>query len=352
MATVGEDESLHKLAEETRILINCTGPFRFYGEPVVKACVDSSTHYIDITGEPEFMEKVQLKYHELAQKANCYVIPGCGFDSIPADVGVNFIKDQFSGVLDSVETFLHGNFTGNSTTWDCAVEGFASVRSLTQVRRQLYSSLFDEPSKIRSKYGLSRKQLFRYADDYGSGYAMPFPGADRSVVKRSQMHNYLVFNEQNMVQMEAYMVHSLLNTCTWLGVGAWLGLFGRWEWSRSLLKQCPSFFTFGIFKKGGPSEEEIQSGSFAITFRGKGWSNGSKAHQEEPKDEILTRVEGPHPGYPACAICVNQAAITLLEEVNSLPGNGGVLTPGTAFRKTSLINRLNQNGLKFHVVNE
>ena len=354
VATVGDDDSLVNLAKETQLLINCTGPFRFYGEPVVKACVDSSTHYVDITGEPEFMEKVQLKYHDQAQSAHCYIVPGCGFDSIPCDLGVNFIKDQFGGVLDSVETYLAGigSLTGNSTTWDCAVEGFASVRALAQVRRQLYSKLFDEPSKIRSKFGVSRKTFFRYSDEYVSGYGIPFAGADRSVVKRSQMHNYLVYDEKNMVQMEAYMIQSLLKTSAWLGMGAWISLFSRWEWGRSLLRSCPSFFSFGLFKKGGPSEEEVQAGNFAITFKGRGWANAKDAQKDTPKDEITTRVEGPHPGYPACAICVNQAALTLLEELDSLPDQGGVFTPATAFRKTSLINRLNENGLKFYVVNE
>jgi hypothetical protein len=35
-----------------RVLINTVGPFRYWGEPVVKACVEAGTHYLDVCGEP------------------------------------------------------------------------------------------------------------------------------------------------------------------------------------------------------------------------------------------------------------------------------------------------------------
>jgi hypothetical protein len=37
---------------------------RFYGEAVVEACVEAGAHHLDISGEPAFLEKVQLKYHQ------------------------------------------------------------------------------------------------------------------------------------------------------------------------------------------------------------------------------------------------------------------------------------------------
>ena len=42
--------------------------FRFYGEAVVEACVESGTHHVDISGEPAFLEKMQLKYHQVSKK--------------------------------------------------------------------------------------------------------------------------------------------------------------------------------------------------------------------------------------------------------------------------------------------
>ena len=74
---------------------------RFFGEPVVEACVEGGAHHVDISGEPQYLEKMQLKYHQVTmdvirhlrkslQKAlenGVYVVGACGFDSIPADMG-------------------------------------------------------------------------------------------------------------------------------------------------------------------------------------------------------------------------------------------------------------------------
>jgi short subunit dehydrogenase-like uncharacterized protein len=54
-----------------------------------------NTHHIDISGEPEFLEKIQLKYNQTALEKNVYVIGSCGYDSVPADIGVLFTKQAF-----------------------------------------------------------------------------------------------------------------------------------------------------------------------------------------------------------------------------------------------------------------
>jgi len=40
-----------RMAQTTSVVINCTGPYYIYGEVVVKSCVLTSTHYVDVTGE-------------------------------------------------------------------------------------------------------------------------------------------------------------------------------------------------------------------------------------------------------------------------------------------------------------
>ena len=352
-ATAEDSQSLDQLTSQCTLLINCTGPFRFFGEPVVAACVRNGCHYVDVTGEPQFMETVQLKYQKEAAEKGVYVICGCGLDSIPCDIGINFTRDSFNGTLDSVESYLIGigDVTANVTTWECAVEGFADVANLTKVRRQLYSEQFAEPSKIKPKFPIARKGIHKVEEPQFQmvGRAMPFPGADRSVVKRSQMANYLLFGEKSMIQMEAYMVQSLWKTLSWCMMGLWINMFAKYSWGRSLLKNNAGFFTFGLFRKGGPNKEEIDAGSFSIVFKGLGWK-ADEDQSQRPTHRIVTQVSGPHPGYPACATCVNQAALTLLQESDRMPLAGGVHTPGTAFRRTTLVDRLNANGIKFAIL--
>ena len=61
-------ESIKRMAAKTKVLLNNCGPFRLIGEPVVKACIESGTHHLDISGETEYMENMELKYHEEAMK--------------------------------------------------------------------------------------------------------------------------------------------------------------------------------------------------------------------------------------------------------------------------------------------
>lgn len=82
-----------------RVIINCCGPYRFYGEPVIKACLETGTHQVDVTGEPEYMETIQLKYNKEAQEKGVYIVSACGFDSIPTDLGIVFLQKKFSGLF-------------------------------------------------------------------------------------------------------------------------------------------------------------------------------------------------------------------------------------------------------------
>uniref|UniRef100_A0ABI7WSG8 Saccharopine dehydrogenase-like oxidoreductase n=1 Tax=Felis catus TaxID=9685 RepID=A0ABI7WSG8_FELCA len=66
--------SLDEMAKQAAIVLNCVGPYRFYGEPVVKACVENGTSCIDICGEPQvscreavliFVAPACREWHEL-----------------------------------------------------------------------------------------------------------------------------------------------------------------------------------------------------------------------------------------------------------------------------------------------
>jgi len=50
-ADVQDIKTVMRMAQTTSVVINCTGPYYIFGEVVVKSCVLTSTHYVDITGE-------------------------------------------------------------------------------------------------------------------------------------------------------------------------------------------------------------------------------------------------------------------------------------------------------------
>ncbi|VDM67672.1 unnamed protein product [Strongylus vulgaris] len=94
------------MASKTKVIINAVGPYRLYGEPVVKAAVENGANHVDISGEPAYLEKMQMIYGEKAKEKGVYIVGACGWDSIPCDLGVNFLKEKFEGDLNHVETFV------------------------------------------------------------------------------------------------------------------------------------------------------------------------------------------------------------------------------------------------------
>ncbi|MEI7554196.1 saccharopine dehydrogenase NADP-binding domain-containing protein [Candidatus Chlorohelix sp.] len=76
-----QPESLAAIFENhPTLLVNCVGPFTLYGEAVVKAALKAGVHYLDITGEQEYMARVINRYHALAQEKQVAIIPGCGVE--------------------------------------------------------------------------------------------------------------------------------------------------------------------------------------------------------------------------------------------------------------------------------
>lgn len=87
-----------------------------------------------------------------------------------------------------------------------------------------------------------------------------------------------------------------------------------------------------------------------MTFFGQGYSHGVSIEKNKPNIRICTQVKGPEAGYVATPIAMVQAAMTFLNDASDLPKGGGVFTPGAAFSRTKLIDRLNQHGIEFSVI--
>ncbi|KAM3603388.1 uncharacterized protein V6R79_021224 [Siganus canaliculatus] len=348
VADVSVEESLDIMCQQGLVILNCVGPYRFYGEPVVKACIENGAHYLDICGEPQFLERMQLHYHTKALDKGVYVIGSCGFDSIPADLGIIYTQTQFKGTLTAVESFLQINsgpegFSGHDATWQSAVYGFADSGSLRQLRKKFgHKPLPVVGAKVQ-------KRGFLFFSKEIEQYTIPFMGADPSVVKRTQRFLYEE-EKQSPVQYSAYVgVGGLFSLFKLFCGGLLFWLMVKFSLGRKLLTSFPSFFTFGYFTKSGPTMKQIEDTSFSLTFFGEGYSEGADPAEGRPNAKICTQVIGAEPGYVATVCVLVQAAVTLLSELHSLPRRGGVYTPGAAFYKTSLIDRLHSHSIKFLV---
>ncbi|CAG5927883.1 unnamed protein product [Menidia menidia] len=309
------------MCQQGEVILNCVGPF---------------------------LERMQHEYHIKALNRGVYVIGSCGFDSIPADLGVLYTQRQFKGTLTAVDSFLRINsgskgFAGHDATSQSAVYGFADRRTLHQLRKKFgHKPLPLVGAKVK------KRGLVFFSREMGQ-YAVPFIGSDPSVVKRTQ---HFLFKEEQLspVQYSAYVgVGSLFSIIKLFCGGLLFWIMVKFRLGRKLLTTFPSFFSFGFFTKAGPAMTQIEDTSFSLTLFGEGYTEGTDPSQGRPNAKICTQVIGAEPGYVATVSAMVQAALTLLNELHSLPRRGGVYTPGAAFYKTSLIDRLHKHDIRFSV---
>lgn len=85
-AALEDRGALRHLLGDCAAVINCAGPFIHFGEPVLRAAVQTGTHYLDTTGEQTWMARVFEQFDDAAQAAEVAVIPAMGFDYVPGDL--------------------------------------------------------------------------------------------------------------------------------------------------------------------------------------------------------------------------------------------------------------------------
>jgi len=179
---------LTKMTSQATVVVTAVGPFRFYGPPLVQACLGTNTRYIDVTGEPEFIEKMIVLHDDEAKQKQLSIIHACGFDSIPSEMGVQWTKQQFiqrygsSAVVNNIE----GYFTivapkgviGNPGTWYSLVHGLSATHELATWRKQLKKK-YSETSVTAPRVGKPSKLKSWFYNNDLKRWCILFPGADR-----------------------------------------------------------------------------------------------------------------------------------------------------------------------------
>jgi short subunit dehydrogenase-like uncharacterized protein len=90
-------------------VLNCAGPFERTADPLVDACLETGTDYLDITGEIGVFEALAARDEE-AVEAGITIMPGVGFDVVPTDSLAAHLADRLPEATD-----LRLGFQGLST---------------------------------------------------------------------------------------------------------------------------------------------------------------------------------------------------------------------------------------------
>ncbi|PWA73331.1 putative mitochondrial saccharopine dehydrogenase-like oxidoreductase [Artemisia annua] len=141
IADTSNPVTLHRMASQAKLILNCAGTFCYHGEPVVNACVKAGCDYLDISGESDFIERMETVYHERAVENGSLMISACGIDSVPAELGFLFNSMQwiYPAVLNRVEAYMNLEsdikVVANYATYESAVLGLANVDKLKELRQ-------------------------------------------------------------------------------------------------------------------------------------------------------------------------------------------------------------------------
>jgi short subunit dehydrogenase-like uncharacterized protein len=314
---------MRRLAESTKVVITTVGPYINYGEPVVAACAAAGTDYVDLTGEPEFVDLMWLRHHGEAERSGARLVHSCGFDSIPYDLGALFTVEQLpEGEAIRVESFMRARGTISGGTYHSVLHIFGRMRQAIQVGRERRTR---EPRPTdRRVRGISGKP---HNEADAGGWVVPYPTIDPQTVLRSAraLERYGPDFSYSL-----YFVVGNLPMVAGLAAGAGVLL--------ALTQLPPARKALGRLKDpgDGPSPEQ----------RAKSWFNLRTVGQAGAR-RVVTEVSGGDPGYGETSKMLAQSALCLARD--ELPQTAGQVTPAVAMGD-ALRQRLEGAGIRFEVM--
>lgn len=171
-APVDDSAGLRRALRGASAVINCAGPFTFYGAPVIEAALDSGTHYVDTTGEQLYMQRVFEHYDGPAEERGLAVVPAVGFDYVPGDLAASLAA---RGLEPIDELALAYSVSGAGVTR-------GTLRSIVE---QLKGSLEFVEGEWRPapEFALSAPR-FDFGDPVGSVPVLRYPGGEVVTVPR------------------------------------------------------------------------------------------------------------------------------------------------------------------------
>ena len=342
-ANANDADSLDALCAQTRVVVSTVGPYALYGEPMIKACVNSGTDYCDLTGEAQWIADMLEQYEATAKKNGARIVHCCGFDSIPSDMGVYFLQQQaqarFNAPASTVRMRVKvakGGVSGGTV---------ASMMNIAEeagkdpaLRKKLANPYLLCPPDHGFKSRQTSIGLASYDDDFNA-WVGPFvmDAINSRVVHRSNALQNARYGKE-FTYDEAMM--------TGRGVKGRLAAYG-------ITGALGGFFTASAFKPTrwvvekfvpkpgeGPSPEAQKNGFYDLRFVGK--TTDGKI--------IKTKVTGDRdPGYGSTGKMLGEAGMSLAFDVPA-EKQGGFWTPSSLLDGKLYERLTSKAGLTFEVL--
>lgn len=321
-ADVSDPGSLRALAEQARVVATTVGPYVEYGEELVAACADAGTDYVDLTGEPEFLDLVYVRHDARARETGARLVHACGFDSVPHDLGAYFTVRQLpEGVPLAVDGYVTLDAAFSGGTFASALNQFARHRRIRAAARDRGRH---EP-RLMDRRASAPLGAPRYAPEVGA-WALPLPTIDGQIVRRSarSLDRYGPdFRYRHYAAVPRLPVA--------VGGVAAVGALVTAAQFPPLRRRLSDRLRPGE----GPGPEKRARSWFTVRFVGEGGGR-----------RVFTEVAGGDPGYDETAKMLAEGALCLA--LDDLPPTAGQVTTAVAMGD-ALTDRLRVAGIRFRV---
>ena len=327
VANADDAASLKAMAERAKVICTTVGPYSLYGEPLVAACVDAGTDYVDLSGEPLWMREMIEKYDAKAKETGARIVHSCGFDSIPFDIGVAFaqeaVKEKFGGYAPHVRgrvRKMEGTFSGGTAA--SGRETMAAVQKNPALLGPLTSSF----CLTGDFEGAEQPQMSKPMQDPDDTWAAPFFMA---VINTKNVHrsNYL----NGLPYGDGFQYDEMMTT-------------GPGDQGKAMAEAIAGMNPMGGDgssgpKPGeGPSKEEREAGHYDLVFSAD-MGDGRVLNAAVTGDK--------DPGYGSTSKIIAEAALFLADGHAKV--GGGVTTPGAAFGTAIVPALVARAGMTFDV---
>ncbi len=115
------------------LVFHAAGPFAITSDPMIRACLAGSTHYVDITGEIAVFENT-FRYDKQAREKGIVLMSGVGFDVVPTDCLARYVADKLPGAADLELAFMAPGSVSAGTT-NTMLESMPALKKGSIVRR-------------------------------------------------------------------------------------------------------------------------------------------------------------------------------------------------------------------------
>ena len=334
LADSDDESALDNLTSRARVILSTAGPFHRYGSKLVASCIKNHAHYVDITGENFWVKDLIEKHHAEASAKGIRIIPSCGFDSIPSDLGAFFSAQAIGKPIKRIESFH-------------SYEGGASGGTLETMFSMGELDLGDDltnPFLLNPEDSYSDEQMQLSSDRVGiakkseiNAWSGPFimATANTRVVRRTEA--LLALRQESYGPDFTYQEHAFHKS--WWSAAKSLVLTGLSV--LILLSPLKRLVKPFLPKPGeGPSETVQENGWFDCKFIVEA-NDGTKS--------VFNMNGKGDPGYKVTSKLVSECALCLIEDQDTLPGGveyGGILTSASGLGE-SLIARLKRVGINF-----